>query len=163
MDQNRLDDFLSVAVGYSASGAGPAVLAAGFTSLASGTNGGHIRLITTATPSTSTSNGSELSGGSYTQKTGVAYSTGSAGAFTAPAFAAGQAGTQTNVALSQTGMPAANTGGIELWDSTGGSPFASALRWWWGAFSTFVTTNSGDTLTFNSGAIAAAMFGPNSQ
>ena len=161
MDQNRLNDFLAVTVGQSANVSSPftAVLANPFS--ASSSQLGHIRVITTATPSTSTTNGSELAGGSYVQGTGINYATGSSGAFTAPAFATGQSTTQNSTALQQTGMPAANVGGIEIWDSKGTAPaYAASLRWWWAQLSSPVTTNNGDTLQFNAAAIIAAMYGP---
>jgi hypothetical protein len=36
----------------------------------------------------------------------------------------------------------------EIWD-TGGTP----KRWWWGALSATITTNSGDTVTFATSSI----------
>jgi hypothetical protein len=166
MDQNRLNDFLAASVGYSANVSSPftAVLATPFS--ASSSQLGHIRVITTTTPSTSTSNGSELAGGSYVQGTGIQYTTGSAGQFSTPVFGSGPGGsgessTGNNAQLSQTGMPAANIGGTEIWDSKGTAPtYATSNRWWWGQLSTPVSTNNGDTLVFNANAIIAALFGP---
>src|SRR5215469_11602121 len=148
IDSNRLNDWMAVVIGESAPGAGVAVLAHGFTAGAS--NQGHVRLMTAN--GNSTTNGTELNGGSYVQGTGIVYSTGTSGGFTAPSYSAGQGSTQTNTTLSQAGMPAATTVGIEIWDSAG-----TPLRWPWGALASTVTTNNGDTLSFGSGAISAAI------
>lgn len=148
LDQARVNDWLDVIVGQSAPGAGTAVLANGFTAGAS--NHGHVRLMTTN--GSSTGNGTELSGGSYVQGTGIVYTTGTSGTFTASTYSSGSGSTQTNAALSQAGMPAATTVGIEIWDSA-----ATPLRWAWAALSSAITTNPGDTLTFSSGAILAAL------
>lgn len=155
MDQNRIIDFLKVAIGYSANVSTPftAVLANPFS--ASSSQLGHIRLITTVTPSSSTVNGSELSGGGYTPGTGITYSTGSSGAFSTPAYSSGQAATQNNTQLQQINMPAATIGGIEIWDSAG-----TPIRWWWGQLTSPVTTNNLDTLSFNAGGIIAAVLSP---
>jgi hypothetical protein len=150
IDSQRLNDWLAVVVGESAPGAGVAVLAHGFTSGAS--SQGHVRLMTAN--GNSTTNGTELSGGSYVQGTGIVYTTGTSGTFTAPSYSTGQGTTQTNATLSQAGMPAATTTGIEIWDSAG-----TPLRWPWGALASTVTTNNGDTLSFGSGAIAAVLQG----
>ncbi len=148
MDQNRVTDFLNVCVGYSAPGAGTAVLAVGFNSGASSL--GHVRLMTAN--GSSTVNGTELaSGGSYVAVTGITYATGTSGAFSAAAYTT--AGTiSSNTTLSQTGMPAATVAGIEIWDSAG-----TPKRWLWGALSSSVSTSSGDTLSFASAAIAATL------
>src|SRR5579863_9980900 len=93
LDQNRLNDFLSVTIGYSANASSPytAVLATPFS--ASSSQLGHIRLIDASqTQPTSATVGTEISGGTYVQGTGVEYSTGSAGNFTAPAFGTGPGG-----------------------------------------------------------------------
>lgn len=148
LDQARVVDWLNVIVGESAPGAGTAVLANGFTSGAS--SHGHIRLMTVN--GSSTSNGTELSGGSYIPGTGIVYTTGTGGQFTAAAYSSGSGSTQTNANLSQAGMPAATTVGIEIWDSAG-----TPLRWAWAALATPVTTSSGNTLTFASGAILASL------
>jgi hypothetical protein len=150
IDANRLNDFLAVLVGQSAPSAGTAVLAQGFHAGAS--NQGHVRLMTVI--GSSTANGTELAGGSYVAGTGIVYTTGSTGTFTTPAYGTGQGSTQTSATLSQAGMPAATTVGIEIWDSAG-----TPLRWIWGNLASNVTTNSGDTLSFGSGAIAAALQG----
>lgn len=150
IDANRLNDWLAVVSGQSAPGAGTAVLAHGFVSGAS--SQGHVRLMTVN--GNSTTNGTELSGGSYTPGTGIVYSTGSGGTFTAPSYGSGSSSTQTNATLSQAGMPAATIVGIEIWDSAG-----TPLRWPWGALQSTVTTNIGDTLSFGSGAIQEAIQG----
>jgi hypothetical protein len=91
-----------------------------------------------------TANGTELStSGSYVAVTGI-----SVGTNWAAASAKSKA---TNGALSQTGMPAATIVGIELWDSSG-----TAQRIDWGSM-TSKTTQSGDTLSFASGAISVAI------
>lgn len=150
LDANRLTDILAVIVGQSAPGAGTAVLAHGF--VAGASNQGHVRLMTTV--GSSTVNGTELSGGSYIAGTGLVYTTGISGTFTAPAYGTGSGSTQTGATLSQAGMPAATTAGIETWDSA-----ATPLRWTWGALASTVTTNNGDTLSFGSGAIVATLQG----
>lgn len=156
LDANRLLDVIGVAVGQSAPSGGTAVLANGF--IAGASNLGHIRLITTATPSTAQTNGSELSGGSYVAGTGINYTTGASGQFSAPAYGTGSGSSQTNATLSQAGMPAATTGGIEIWDSKGTPPsYASSLRWLWGTLASTITTNSGDTFSFGSGAVVASI------
>ncbi len=161
MDQNRIVDFLKVAIGYSASASAPyqGTLATNFS--ASSAQLGHIRLITTVTPSNSTTNGSELSGNGYVPGTGINFTTGTAGTFSTPAYSGGQAATQNNASLQQTSMPAATVGGIEIWDSAGTSPaYVASLRWWWGQLTVPVTTNANDTLLFNASAIQAAIISP---
>lgn len=148
LDANRVVDFLQVAVGYSAPSAGTAVLAAGFNSGAS--SKGHLRLMTVN--GSSTVNGTELAGGSYVPGTGIAFSTGTSGAFSAAAYASGSGTIQTNTTLSQAGMPAATTVGIEIWDSAG-----TPLRWPWGSLASAITTNNGDTLSFAAAAILATL------
>jgi hypothetical protein len=156
MDANRIIDFLSVAIGYNAGASGPhqGTLASAFT--AGTSNLGHVRLITSATPSTAQINGSELSGGGYTPITGITYSTGTAGTFSTPTYSAAApagAATSNNAALQQTNMPGPVTiGGIEVWDSA-----ATPLRWWWGALNSPVTVNALDTLVFNPAGINAAI------
>lgn len=148
MDANRVTDFLGVVTGYSAPAAGTAVLASGFVSGASSL--GHLRLMTTN--GSSTVNGTELSGGSYVQGTGITYATGTSGAFSAPAYGSVSGSVQTNTSLSQAGMPAATTAGIEIWDSAG-----TPKRWLWGALASAITTNNADTLSFGSGAVLATL------
>ena len=148
IDANRIVDWLQVVVGYSAPSAGTAVLASGFNSGAS--SKGHLRLMTAN--GSSTSNGTELTGGSYVPVTGIAYSTGTSGAFSAAAYSSGSGSIQTGSTLSQAGMPAATTVGIEIWDSA-----ATPLRWPWGSLASSITTNGGDTLSFAAAAILATL------
>ena len=148
MDQNRIVDFLQAATGQSANASTPftAILLNPFS--ASASQLGHVRLMTTT--GSSTSNGLELSGGSYVSGTGITYSTGPSGTFGAAAYSAGQGTIQTASTLSQAGMPTATIHGVEIWDSA-----ATPLRWWWGDLTSAVTTASGNTLSFGSGAIVA--------
>ncbi len=154
MDQNRIIDFLKVAIGYACitTGTFQGVLANPFTGTSGGTNGGHIRLILNSSPSSSNTNGTEIAGGSYVAGTGITYNTGSSGSFTTPTYSSPQASTSNSGSLQQTGMPATTTGGVEIWDSAG-----SPLRWWWGQLTAPVTTNANDTLLFNASAIVAAV------
>ena len=156
LDQNRVTDWLNATIGESCASGGShtAVLATPFSGSAS--QFGHIRLMTVN--GNSTSNGTELSGGSYVQGTGVQYGTGTSGNFGAAAYSSGAGSTSNGTAVSQTGMPAATTAGIEIWDSAGTAPaYAASNRWWWGALSSAVTTNNGDTLTFAIGAITVTL------
>lgn len=148
LDQNRVVDFLQVVTGYSAPSAGTATLATGFTAGAS--NQGHIRLMTVN--GSSTVNGTELAGGSYVAGTGIVYTTGTAGSFAAAAYSTSSGSIQTSATLSQAGMPAATTVGIEIWDSA-----ATPKRWPWGSLASAITTNNGDTLSFGAGAIQATL------
>lgn len=165
LDQARVTDFLGVVTGYAASTTTPflATLTNPFTGASGGTNGGHIRLITTVTPSNSVTPGSELaSSGSYVAGVGISYNTGNSGSFGAPTYGTSSGSATTGVTLSQNGMPATTVGGVEMWDSKGGqggSPpyFTSALRWAWGTLASNVTTNSGDTLSFGAGAIVETL------
>jgi hypothetical protein len=85
--------------------------------------------------------GTQLTGGSYTpQSVSAALGTEANGTVT------------TTSAVSYTGMPAATTVGMELWDSAG-----TPLRKWWAALTASKTTGAGDTLTFAIGAITAAI------
>lgn len=146
LDSNRVVDYLQVVVGYSAPAAGTAVLANGFVSGAS--SQGHIRLMTAN--GSSTSNGTELSGGSYVPGTGITYSTGTSGAFSAATYSSGSGSIQTGTSLSQAGMPAATTVGIEIWDST-------PKRWPWGSLASAITTNNGDTFSLAAAAVLATL------
>lgn len=147
MDQNRITDFVNVTIGESAPGAGTATLTTGFA--AGGNNAGHVRLMTTL--GSSTSNGTELStSGGYVAGTGISFSTGSSGAFSAAAYGSGAGTTATVSTLTQTNMPASTIVGIEIWDNAN-------HRWWWGSLTSNVTTNSGDTLTFSPGGIAITL------
>lgn len=80
----------------------------------------------------SSSAGTEVTGGSYASQT-VTFAS-------ASGLSASASGTVT-----YTGMPAATVVGVELWDSAG-----SPVRKHWGALSASKTTNSGDTLSITS-------------
>lgn len=82
-----------------------------------------------------TSNGTEVTGGSYASQT-VTF--GSAASLVATS----------NVALTYTSMPAATVVGVELWDSAG-----TPIRKHWGALTASKTTNSGDTFSIASGSL----------
>ena len=87
------------------------------------------------------SNGTQVTGGSYAaQNLTAALGTESNGTVT------------TTSAVSFTGMPATTTTGAEIWDSNG-----TPRRAWWAALAASKTTASGDTLTFASGQITAAI------
>ena len=156
LDQNRVTDWLNATIGESANASTPytAVLATPFSG--SSSELGHIRLMTAN--GSSTSNGTELSGGSYVQGTGVQYGTGSGGCFAAATYGTGSGSTSNGSAVSQAGMPAATLTGVEIWDSAGTAPaYSASHRWWWGALSSPVTTNNGDTLTFAISAVTVTL------
>lgn len=84
------------------------------------------------------SNGTQVTGGSYAaQNLTTALGTEANGSVT------NSAGT-----VSFTGMPAATTVGVEIWDSAG-----SPRRAWWGALTSSKTTGAGDTLSFPTSSI----------
>lgn len=57
--------------------------------------------------------------------------------------------TNSGAAISVTNMPAvASMTQAEIWDEAG-----TPLRWWWGALSATITTNSGDTVTFATSSV----------
>ena len=88
---------------------------------------------------TSSSNGTEVTGGSYASQTTT--------------FAAASAGSAaSSVAVTVTGMPAVTVVGVELWDSN-----ATPKRQWWGALSANKTTNAGDTFTIPSGSLTVTI------
>lgn len=102
----------------------------------------HLRLITTTTLSTDTTNGSELSGGSY--PTGGS----------AIAFAAAATGSKaTNASVSFTGMPACTLSGVEEWD-TSGTPQRTLWGPWAGGN---LTISGGSTLTVASGSLTNSL------
>ncbi len=102
----------------------------------------HCRLMTAN--GTATANGTELStSGGYTSGTGAPTLT--------FASAASEA-TSSNTAVTVTNMPATTVTGIELWDSAG-----TPKRKWQGALAAPKTTNSGDTFSIASGALALAL------
>lgn len=158
LDQNRITDWLNATVGESAGAGAPHLGSLSASFAASTSNLGHIRLMTAN--GSSTSNGTQLNGGSYVQGTGVQYGTGSGGFFSAATYGTGSGSTSNGSAVSQTGMPAATIAGIEIWDSAGTAPaYAASNRWWWGALSSSITTNNGDTLTFSIGSITVTLNG----
>jgi hypothetical protein len=97
----------------------------------------HLRQMTAN--GSASANGTELAtSGGYTAGTGAPTITFTSGSSSAP--------------VSITNMPAATINGVEIWDSA-----ATPKRKWWGALSTPKTTNAGDTLTYASGSVTAAM------
>ena len=94
-------------------------------------------------------NGTELAtGGGYTAGAGINVTFAAAAAVAGPPAEARAA---SNVAVTQTNMPATTIVGIELWDSA-----VTALRKWYGGLATNRTVAAGDTLSFASSAITAA-------
>lgn len=98
-----------------------------------------VKLITSTTPSTATTNGSVVSGGSYADGT-VTFS------------GASSSSVVSNVAVTFSGMPAAVIWGVELWDSA-----ATPKRVAWGQLTAQKTTNAGDTLTISAGSLTLAL------
>ncbi len=94
------------------------------------------RLMTTN--GSSSTNGTEVTGGSYTSQS-VTFA------------AASSLSAASNAALNFTGMPAATVVGVELWDSAG-----SPVRKHWGALTANKTTNAGDTFSIASGSLTVA-------
>lgn len=88
---------------------------------------------------TSTSAGTEVSGGSYVSQT-VTFASASTGS------------AASNVTLNYTSMPATTVVGLEIWDSTG-----TPKRVWFGALSSSKTTNSGDTFQIPSASLTIAL------
>lgn len=108
---------------------------------------GKIRLNSTA--SSDGASGTEISGGSYVAG-GVTLGTIST-TFGVAGYSAGVASvTNSGAAVTQTNMPAATTVAADLIDNGG-------TRWWWGDLSANVTTNLGDTLTFNTSSITVQL------
>jgi hypothetical protein len=108
-----------------------------------------VKLISTTTPSTSTADGSELTGTGYTvggtSLSGNLFSAASAGAATGPGTSAlswtnGSGGTW-------------NIYGLEIWDNAG-----SGLRWWFGPFTGQpITVANGNTFQIAVGAISVGL------
>lgn len=98
----------------------------------------HFRLMTAN--GSSTVNGTELAtGGGYVSGTGaptVSFSASAAGA------------TSNNTAVTITNMPACTIVGGELWDSAG-----TPGRKWWGALTSSLVINNGDTFNIATGAL----------
>lgn len=97
--------------------------------------------LTTSTP-TSTSAGTEVSGGSYAAQS-ITFSAASA----ATPSASSNSGT-----LTYTSMPATTVTGVDEFDSNG-TPF----RRWFGLLTAPKTLNSGDTFSFSSTAYAKTL------
>lgn len=136
LDSAAANSILGGSVGYAA-----------FTAF--GGSSAKLRLLSSA-PSEAV-NGTEISGNSYVAG-GISFTP--TAFWSAPSYSAGVSSIVNNGAsgaLTQSNMPSATIVGISVWD-TGGTP----ARWWWASgapsFSS-VTTNSGDTLTFNRGSI----------
>ncbi len=103
-----------------------------------------VRLMTTN--GTGTTNGTELAtGGGYTAGAGINVTLAAAAVVSANSQAA------SNVAVTQTNMPASTIVGIELWDSA-----ATPIRKWYGSHAS-KTVAAGDTLSYASGAITVAL------
>lgn len=102
----------------------------------------HCRLMTVN--GSATVNGTELAtGGGYTSGTGAPTLT----------FAAGAGGSNaSNSPVTVTNMPATTVVGVELWDSAG-----TPGRKWWGALTSPLVINSGDTFSIAAGALTLAM------
>lgn len=76
---------------------------------------------------TDSSNGTEVTGGSY--------------ASVSATFTSASSGSCSNTAaLNFTGMPACTVTGVEIWDSNG-----TPKRYWWGALTANKTVGAGDT------------------
>jgi len=103
-----------------------------------------VKLRLTTTAPTSTSAGTEVSGGSYAAQT-VTYGAASA-ATPSLASNSGQ--------LNYTNMPAATVVGADEFDSAG-----TPKRRWFGSLTASKTTNSGDTFSFAVGAVAKSLGG----
>lgn len=88
-----------------------------------------------STNGSASSNGTQVTGGSYAaQSLSAALGTEANGSVA------------TTSAISYAGMPATTVVGVEVWDSAG-----TPRRAQWGALSASKTTGAGDTLTFASG------------
>lgn len=107
---------------------------------------GKLKLMSSSTPASETGDTTEISGGSYPTG-GISFTLSTM--WGSPAYASNAvtvANSGTGGAVTQTGMPAVSSPGINyasVWD-TAGTP----KRWWWGALTTAIITNSGDTVTF---------------
>lgn len=99
-----------------------------------------MKLALSTAATSSTSPGTEVTGGSYTRQTI---------AFAAPA-AATPSTTSNSGAVSFASMPATTVTDINIYDSSG-----TPVRRAFGALTAAKTTNSGDTLSFAIGAITA--------
>lgn len=101
-----------------------------------------VNLALTTTVGDGTTAGTEVTGGSYARvSTAAGWGTASAGSIT-------NTGT-----FSFTLMPSCTITGIELWDSTGGTP----IRRWFGALTASKVVNLGDTVTFAASSITISL------
>jgi hypothetical protein len=108
----------------------------------SGTTG-KIKLMSTA--ANETTDGTEISGGSYVAG-GVATGT-LTSVWGSATYSSGVASiTNSGAAITQTNMPTTAVVSASLYDT-------APSRWWWGDLTTNVTTNLGDTLTFATSSI----------
>lgn len=113
-------------------------------------NDAKLKLVTSTGTTDETGDGTEVSGGSYPAG-GISMTISST--FGAAAYSSGVASvTNSGAAVSQTNMPAATTAYAVIYDGT-----ATPVRWWWGPLSSNVTTNSGDTLTFDTSSITVEL------
>jgi hypothetical protein len=98
-----------------------------------------------------TADGTEISGGSYPAG-GIVYTVSST--FGASSYSTGvTSATNSGAAITQTSMPTVGSPGVTyatIYDNGG-------IRWWWGALTTPVLTNSGDTLTFATSSITVQL------
>jgi len=109
----------------------------------SGTTG-KLKLITPTGTTNESGDGTEVSGGSYPAG-GIVYTVSTT--FGAASYSAGVTSiTNSLLAITQATMPATTVANIAIYDN-------GAVRWWWAALTTSVTTNSGDTLTFATSSI----------
>jgi len=109
----------------------------------SGTTG-KVKLITPTGTTNETGDGTEVSGGSYPAG-GIVYTVSTT--FGSATYSAGVTSiTNSGLAVTQASMPATTVAYIAIYDN-------GAVRWWWAALTTSVTTNSGDTLTFATSSI----------
>lgn len=143
LDSTIAEDMVGAAVGQQSSPS--------FTT--SGSPG--LRLQSSGTAPSETGDTTYVSGGSIGANGLVAFNTPST-VWGAPSYSAGVVSVTNSGstgAVTQTGMPAVASPGVNyasIWD---GAP----KRWWWGALTAAVITNSGDTLTFAQSSITASI------
>jgi hypothetical protein len=106
-----------------------------------------MKVALTTTSPTSSSNGTEVAGGSYARQN-VTFSTPANGS----GGTAGLGTTANTGAVSFTNMPAATTTSLNIFDSN-----ATPRRAWYGDLTSAKTTALGDTLSFAIGAIAVSL------
>lgn len=96
-----------------------------------------VALVTAA--GTDTTNGTEVTGGSYARQT-----------ITAGAAVSGATSNSADLVFS--GMPAATVVGVEIWDSAG-----TPVRLWYGNLSASRTVAAGDELRLTAGSLTLAL------